>query len=233
MFFKEFPFVSYKFGSESSLTLFQDLSAYVDIIDDIKDSVDFYNYYDILDERPDQLSYKLYGDVNYYWTFLLLNDHIRRQGWPVQQVELNNWIRSRYNNTVITTRNSLDNVFAVGSTVTGISSGTTGIIIKRVEDLGQLFISGQKAFTAGELISDGSNAITVYSSVDEWNAVKHYLDGTDFVDINPLDGPGALYTPVTYQEFLTEENDKLRKIKVLKKEALNSVVSAFKEAMRS
>jgi hypothetical protein len=77
--------------------------------------IDFYNYYDIVDERPDQLSFKLYGDVSYYWTFYLLNDNIRRQGWPVKQVELDAWIKKRYFRTVITTRDSLDNVFPIGS----------------------------------------------------------------------------------------------------------------------
>lgn len=234
MFFKEFPGVPYQFGNETSFTFVQDLSAYVDIIDDIKDNIDFYNYYDIIDERPDQLSFKLYGDVTYYWTFYLLNDKIRRQGWPIKQVELDNWIKSKYNNTVITTRNVLDGVFEVDGTVTGLSSGTTGTIYRRVEDLGQLFIVGNKTFTAGELIIDGEgNTVTVNSSVVEYNAVKNYIDSDGYVDIDPTQGPGALITPVTYYNFLVEENDKLRNIKVIKPEAINSVVSAYQEALRS
>lgn len=234
MFFKEFPGVPYQFGNETSFTFVQDLSAYVDIIDDIKDNIDFYNYYDIVDERPDQLSFKLYGDVSYYWTFYLLNDKIRRQGWPIKQVELDNWIKSKYNNTVITTRNVLDGTFEVDGTVTGLSSGTTGTIYKRAEDLGQLFIAGSKTFTAGELIIDGEgNTVTVNSSVLEYNAVKNYIDSDGYVDIDPTQGPGALITPVTYYNFLVEENDKLRNIKVLKPEAVNSVVSAYQEALRS
>jgi len=236
MFFKEFPGVSYKFGNETTNTFVQDLSTYVDIIDDIKDSVDFYNYYDIVDERPDQLSFKLYGDVSYYWTFYLLNDNIRRQGWPVKQVELDDWIKKRYFRTVVTTRNSLDNTFPVGGSISGSLSGETGIIDQRVEDLGQLFFKeGGVNLIPGELIVDGDgNTVTVYSFIDEYNAVKHYLDENgNRADINPLEGPGALYTPVTYYNFLVEENDRLRRIKVLKPEAINSVVSAYKEALRS
>ena len=234
MFFKEFPGVSYQFGNEVDFTFVQDLSAYVDIIDDIKDNIDFYNFYDIVDERPDQLSFKLYGDVSYYWTFYLLNDKIRRQGWPIRQVEIDDWIKSRYNNTVITTRNVLDGTFEVDGTITGVSSAETGTIYKRVEDLGQLFISGTKSFTANELIRDAeANTVTVYSSVVEYNAIKHYLDSDGFADIDPTQGPGALLTPVTYYNFLVEENNNLRNIKVLKPEALNSVVSAYREALRS
>jgi len=236
MFFQDFPGVSYKFGTEAESNFIQNISAYSDIIDDVKDSLDFYNYYNVLDERPDQLSYKLYGSVNFYWTFFLMNDKIRRQGWPVSQVEMDAWIKKRYYRTVITTRNSLADVFPVGTTITGISSGKTGTINKRVEDLGQIFLNtGGQSFISGELISDiDGNVVTVQSSVDGYNAVKHYLDENgEFIDINPLEGPGGLYTPVTYYEYLIEENDKLKNIRVLKQEAINSVVSVFREAMRS
>lgn len=236
MFFKEFPGVPYQFGNETSLTFVQDLSAYVDIIDDIKDNIDFYNYYDIIDERPDQLSFKLYGDVSYYWTFYLLNDKIRRQGWPIKQVELDGWIKKRYFRTVVTTRDSLDNVFPIGSSIDGNLSCEICRIDNRVEDLGQLFLRrGGKIFIPGELVTDDNgNTVTVHSFTDEYNAVKHYINGDgERVDINPLEGPGALLTPVTYYDFLVEENDKLRNIKVLKPEAVNSVVSAYQEALRS
>lgn len=234
MFFKEFPISRYNFGSEVDPVLIQNISAYVDIIDDIKDNIDFYQYYDIFDKRPDQVSFELYEDVSFYWTFFLLNDELRRQGWPIDQGQIDDWIKSRYNNTVITTRNSLDNVFAVGDTITGISSATTGVIYKRVEDLGQLFITGTKEFTDGELIQDANgNRVTVFSSVEEYNAVKHYLDSDEFADIDPTSGPGALLTPITYYDYVFEENDKLRQIKVIKPEAITSVVSAFREALRS
>lgn len=234
MFFKDFPATLYKFGNETYDTVSVNLSVYADIIDDIKDSIDFYQYYNIFDKRPDQVSFELYDDVSFYWTFFLMNDEIRRQGWPIDQAQIDDWIKSKYNNTVITTRNSLDNVFAVGDTITGISSATTGVIYKRVEDLGQLFITGSKNFGDGELIEDPEgNRVTVFSSVEEYNAVKHYMDSDEFADIDPTSGPGAQLLPVTYYEYVSEENDKLRQIKVIKPEALNSVISSFKEALRS
>lgn len=234
MFFRDFPLSAYNFGNETDPVTFQNISTYVDIIDDIKDQIDFYQYYDLYDERPDQLSFKLYDTTDFYWTFWLMNDGIRRQGWPIRQTEIDEWIKKRYNNTVITTRNSLDNVFPVGKTVEGLTSGTIGTVYKRIEDLGQLFITGVKNFTNNELIVDeNGNTVTVYSSVEEYNAVKHYLDSDEFVDINPLTGPGAQYTAVTYYDFLKEENDNLKRLRVIKPEAINSVVSAFKEALRS
>lgn len=235
MFFKDFPATSYKFGTETQSVVAQNISAYVDIFDDIKDQLDFYQYYDLYDERPDQLSFKLYDDVSFYWTFYLLNDHIRRSGWPINANELEAWTQKRLDHTVITTRDELLETFMVGDTIEGVSSAETGTITKRVEDLGQIFIAGTKSFTDGELIQDANgNTLTVHSSVPEYNAVKHYLDADgEFADIDPTSGPGAEYTAVTYSEYLADENDKLRKIKVIKPEAINGVVSAFREALRS
>jgi hypothetical protein len=235
MFFKEFPTVGYNFGTETGFNQFQNISAYVDIIDDIKDDISFYQYYNILDKRPDQVSYELYGNVNFYWTFFLLNDNLRRQGWPIRELDYQNWVVNKYNKKVITTKDSLDVGFRQGDTVTGFGSGATGIIRKRNEDLGQLFISSEINFEANELVQDvNGNIITVDTAVPEYNAVKYYLDPNgDFVDINPADGPGQLYTAVTFSDHLKNELDNLRNIKVIKPEAINAIVIAFKEALRS
>jgi hypothetical protein len=234
MYFKDFPDISYVFGSGPNPVVTQDISVYTDIIDDIKAEIDFYQHYNIYEERPDQLSFKLYDDVSFYWTFFLMNDHIRRQGWPVKDVELQEWIQGKFDRTVVTTRDAIDTTFEVGDTVTGVTSAVTGTVSKKIHDLGQIFIEGARNFTDGELISDAAgNTVTVASSVEEYNAVKHYLDeDSHFVDIDPAQGPGALYTPVTYYDYLVDENDKLKTIKVIKPEAINSLVSAFKQAVR-
>ena len=80
-YFQNFPTVAYKFGDNEAPVLFNNLSAYVDIVDQIKDNVAFYNKYTIqAGDRPDTLSYKLYDTVDYYWTFFLMNDHLRISG---------------------------------------------------------------------------------------------------------------------------------------------------------
>ena len=105
MFFKNYPQTLYKFGTETSLTAIQDLSAYVDLIDQVKDNINFYQEYTILDgDRPDTLSSKLYGSIAYYWTFFLLNDSIRQQGWPLTAQEIRAKAAVDYPNTTVTTR---------------------------------------------------------------------------------------------------------------------------------
>lgn len=235
MYFKNFSAAQYKFGDENYTVKTPDLSAYVDIIDDIKDNLDFYTLYNIKGERPDQLSYSLYDTVDYYWTFFLMNDNIRRQGWPLGKRESENRAKAIFSNTTITTRNSLVNVFAIGSAVTGISSGETGTVLRRNLDLGQIVVSGTSEFINGELVEDSlGNRIEVSSSSEEYNSAKEYVDGDGVpVDFDPAVGPGSLLTAVTYIDYYVSEDEKLNTIKVIKPEAMNSVVSAFKEALRS
>ena len=107
-YFKYFPVTAYGFGNEALPDLFRNISVYVDVIDQIKQNVSFYNDYYIQEgERPDQISYKLYGTPNYYWTFWFMNDNIREKGWPLTNIQLIEKIAKDYAHKVITTRNTL------------------------------------------------------------------------------------------------------------------------------
>jgi len=48
-------------------------------------------------ERPEQISYDLYGTEAYYWTVLQCNDIVDYYNeWPLSQVELNDYILKKY-----------------------------------------------------------------------------------------------------------------------------------------
>jgi hypothetical protein len=88
-YFKNFPKVNYSFGNNEAPVQFQDIGAYVDIIDQVKEYSTFYQAYNIEDgQRPDQISLDLYESSNYYWTFYLLNNSLRTGGWPLQDHEI-------------------------------------------------------------------------------------------------------------------------------------------------
>jgi len=42
MYFQRFPFVNYNFGDNEANTIFPNITAYIDIVDQIKDEVSFY-----------------------------------------------------------------------------------------------------------------------------------------------------------------------------------------------
>ena len=235
-YFQNFPITPYYFGKELRPTAFQNLNAYVDIVDQIKDNLDFYVYTYIQDERPDQLSHILYGDHTHYWTFWLMNDHIRRSGWPLSDSELKARLLKHNNSyTILRITADMSDKFLVGHTVTGLTSAETGTIVKRNPDLGQIFIDGNKTFINDELIvDDNSNSTTVIASYEEYNAPIHYLDtsnNNEITDINPFSAIiAAELVPYTLTDFFTDKNEELKEIRVIKPNVINGVVGQIKKA---
>lgn len=160
--FRNYPLVNYKFGDENTTAIFTNLTAYIDIIDQVKDDGSFYEYYDIIDgDRPDTVSYKLYGTTDYYWTFYLLNENLRTRGWPLTEHELETQAPEYYPHTILTTQEEMFKYFKIGQTVvtindilsqeeieTSVSEGQffwndydgRGTIIEKNLDLGQITV---------------------------------------------------------------------------------------------
>ena len=242
-YFRNFPITSYYFGDESVTNQFQNISIYADVIDQVKNTASSYIDYHILPgERPDQLSYKLYGDEQYYWTFFLMNDKLREQGWPLSNSKLYDWAVKNYNERVITTKSVLTDKFAVGKTIQGNTSSASGTITKRNLDLGQVWVEASTtAFQAGEIVvdtADGSKSITVLSTENRINAAHHYektaaADLGDYHDIDPAeDRPTTEAVEKTWMDRLIKQNDNLKSIVVLKENNILDIVKSFKESVR-
>lgn len=102
-YFDNFSLVEYRFGDEdeSQRVLTEDLSIYVDLLDQVDDLISFYeNYFIINGERPDALSYKLYGNIDYYWTFFLMNPKLRESGWPLDSKRFDDYVTKRFKGAV-------------------------------------------------------------------------------------------------------------------------------------
>jgi hypothetical protein len=184
-FFSNFNTIYYRFGDNEASSIFHDLSQYVDLVDQIKTRDVLLEDYTILpNERPDQVSFKLYGSTDYYWLFYLLNDHIRQSGWPVAQQEIYSYAEKYYPHRVVTMKLLQGDIFEydatgepifrtkiigtppdefeVGQVVTGNLSGTFGTIIKRDLSLGQLVIDTAEAVNEvvkTRVITPNSNGI--------------------------------------------------------------------------
>ena len=241
LYFNDFPKVQYKFGNEIDPTIFQDISIYSDVVDQIKDSISILNLHTIQEGfRPDQVSMQLYGTSLYYWTFYLLNDNLRQQGWPLNRHELEVYTRKVFPNTVLTIRDTtLPIKFKVGQSVSGGTSGASGKIIKRNLDLGQIFIEGDVGFSeGGELLtsinsSGVSETLSSVSSSKEYLAASHYIDGSsNIVDIDPASGPGALLTEKTNEDVYFATNESLRQIKIIRPSQITNISTSFKRSVR-
>jgi hypothetical protein len=248
-FFRSFPSLLYQFGNGETTSLFQNISAFNSLVDEIKDDVTFHTTVTINDgERADTLSHKLYGTDEYYWTFYFLNDDIRESGWPVEQSKIFNLAKKIYPNRTLITRADISRTFLPGDEVRGVISGARGIVVKRYLDLGQIIVRklNTSNYRTSELIQpfkpDGStnigDRITIESVVDQFNSIHHYENASkEFTDIDPFTQAGADasalgLTPITYLDRMIEKNDDLREIKVFLPDIVGQIQTEFVRLMR-
>lgn len=101
MFFNQFPKTTYSIENNAIQSVITDYFRYVDVIDKLAQSTYAYSTVDILDsERPDTLSYRLYGTPDYYWTFFITNDSLKEgiSAWPKGDSEIKNYMANQYKN---------------------------------------------------------------------------------------------------------------------------------------
>lgn len=98
-FFKRYGAVWHDLPNGDSI-LVNDLTKFVTFIDNFKSNPQMTLQYTIEEgEKPEDISYKLYDDVSYWWTILLLNEisDVNDQ-WPRNGSELDGFIAKKYPN---------------------------------------------------------------------------------------------------------------------------------------
>lgn len=153
-FFTNFPKRDYRFGDNEYAVRFQDLSVYIDILDQVRQYSSFYESYQIQNnERPDHVSYNLYRTEEHYWTFFLLNEHLRLNGWPMDNWRLFRQVKEYYPHIVCMSegsvfRRQLDRYdsmstcdhFKEGNLLWFPQSQKAGEILKVNHNLGQIWV---------------------------------------------------------------------------------------------
>tara|TARA_Y100001937_G_scaffold15006_3_gene20369 strand:- start:1952 stop:2683 length:732 start_codon:yes stop_codon:yes gene_type:complete len=240
--FVNFPSVLYQFGNELDPVVFQKLGTYVDVLDQVKDDITAYADYTILDgERADVLSFKLYDDIRYYWLFYYINDNIREEGWPLSAQEVFEQMEKYYPHQFIRTfDNWFKGDFKIGNRATGKKSGAFGDIVQTQPDLGQIIVNVENnlSFQKAEIVEAGfgffnPDTITVQGFGRQYDAVHHYEDANgNYVDIDPLQDAPSLVTPITFSERFVSENEKRRRIKIIKPDVINQIYTEFNKALK-
>jgi len=86
-YFNKFPKVLFDVNNDGSFSVQVDITKTVDINTIDEDKITYYTFHEIQDgERPDNLSYNLYGTAQYYWTFFVVNDSLKEglsNAWPL------------------------------------------------------------------------------------------------------------------------------------------------------
>lgn len=260
-YFFNFPITQYSFGNNEQDVLFQKLNTYIDLFDQARDQITAYQLYNIQEfERPDTVSFNLYGTPNYGWTFFLMNDNIRKQGWPLSNLDLFEQQKIYYPNIVLTTDQNIgyvDNI-RVGDEIALFTDTTqTGFVRKIDYDLGQIYIERDEFFTVstGRIIrrfADVDATLTVpfdsqlrqYDATFQWqDASGNYVEILDSVSKH-VDNDGdptfdrlrfkdtSTLTKVTYGGKLLEQNLQQKRIKVIKPESIEKFVNEFNRLLK-
>ena len=182
-FFQQFPKTSYDFGSNGIDTTIVDLFRFVKANDKFFDDILTYQYFEVRNgDRPDIVSNLIYGTPDYYWTFFIINEHLKSgiSGWPMNQDEMDEYFVSEYPGQVIETRpiivrdgdglitehrNSLANRFTIGETITGLLSGARGKVMSKDANLSQLVITPIRQSRITLNTADFSNYYTQGESI--------------------------------------------------------------------
>jgi hypothetical protein len=189
-YFKNTQLIRYRFGDNENPVLFQKLSTYVDLLDQVRTETSFYQDYTILSgERPDTLSLRLYGKDDFYWTFYMMNDKLRESGWPIANELVLDKLKVKYPHRVVTTKDdfttdsTLEPAFKVGQVVYGSVSGTVGTIVKRNPSLGQLVI-------------DTTNTV-----IQEQRSISIEPDENGYVSYQLTDDRESFHSPSLWQVY--------------------------------
>ena len=78
----------------------------VDVNDTLSQDASAYTLYDIPNgARPDTVSQLLYDSTDYYWTFFILNDHLKNgyNSWPMSSSTLEKYIDDKYKKYIFLT----------------------------------------------------------------------------------------------------------------------------------
>ena len=249
-YFENIPICEYRFGDNEDAVLFPNISSYVDVLDSTKNAAAFYSKENIQDyDRPDTLSYRLYGTVEYYWTFYYMNDGLRRSGWPIAYNELLDLAKDYWPHQTARTAVDISSKLLIGQQVHGSASNpdnpVTGIVVSRNLDLGQVIIKSTSDLkfpemdTLSYVDSETEDVVNVYafSIRDQHISPHHYedLEG-NMIDIDPLvQGPitASIIVPVSNYDTLQRKNDSLKIINIIKKDSIGQVVGQWKTYMKN
>jgi len=127
-FFRQFPTTTYDLQKTGALTRVVDLFRNVTSPQLKLDPTIAYTTYRIQNgDRPDVVSEKLYGDPDYYWTFFIINDHLKagHTSWPMSDYQMETYLTREYDSySVIQMADYTDSILPHIVTINSVSCGT-------------------------------------------------------------------------------------------------------------
>ena len=257
-YFNKFPKTGYDVFQTGELVTLPNFSVYARALDRGLEGAAAYQWYEIQEERPDQVSNKLYGSTEYYWTFFAINDELKSgtNGWPLTEQAFDDYITTEYNGFTITPYRGLDinqqphpidynsiaGRFPIGTIISSNATSAEATVVGRVPELNQLICryNGTETFTEGEslLAEEQTGDLDNYNIFDNWNlrdwknSAHHYEDDDgNYVTENTNEERDS--TIVTYLDYERERNDNKRRIRVLRKEYVEEFSISYRRILNN
>jgi hypothetical protein len=102
MYFKNFQNMLYEFniGGKDTAIFIKDITRNIRFRRDILANITVYDEYDIQEgETPEHIAEKLYGNAQYHWILMLVNERYDyKSDFPLSQYVLEKYINDNYNN---------------------------------------------------------------------------------------------------------------------------------------
>ena len=239
MYFKNFPDIEYDLKGDQNIYTLKNLSVFADFKSKFLSDYTAYNYYSINDgERPDLVSYKLYGDTKYYWTFMLLNENLQNiwRDWPKSDYVLGRYISNLYKDRYafkIKPGQSLVGIMNPGLVITsGNNPGSRATVVDKNVNMGYFEVElTQGTFGTGQdVVREADVDIAIAEKIEVSTFIRmekiphHFIDseGNIRYKFNPA------YTQVTNEEYLLAENADKFNIKVFKADYVSEIERQFK-----
>ncbi len=97
-YFAQFPKIQYDIKGDGNVNVIPDIFRRIKLKNKIRDNLVILDKYDLTDgEKPEDVAFKIYGSVDYYWVVLLVNNVVDRYyDWPMGFQEFENYVNDKY-----------------------------------------------------------------------------------------------------------------------------------------
>lgn len=228
MYFQKFPKTFYSLDDIKTVQLVTNILARVIVTQELQDKFSVYDEYDITDsDTPENLAFQIYGDSQLHWIILHFNTILDpRFDWPLSTNNLVKFVEGKYekingihhyedvegaetNGNVILNASSFGGI-NVADPIVNITQNGIGFVTSKPQSSTIIVTTTKGGFQSGDQIALGTN-----------NLVTANITST-----TTLSG-----IAVTNFIFEDRENEKKRRIRILKPQFLERVIRDFESKM--
>jgi hypothetical protein len=238
-YFSNFKTIPYDLNGDGVFDNITNLTSLVAASQKLLDNQVFYGYVQVLDgERPDQLSQRLYGTPQYYWSFILINKNIKNvwNDWPKNSAQLLEYSVYKYADFAALACNTTDDLlgkFIMGEYVQGVLSGAIGqVIAVHTNDKYVVLklISGTFRMAGEDIYGlESQDTITATEIVSRAYAPAYHVDDSTGDITAPRLAGTSKVTNLDHEGFM---NDRNRYVKAVKPDRIADFVAEFNKEMQ-